>query len=112
MPWSAMQHSVKRLSAPLRRLIATYALVVALFTIFRLLQVNGFRLIDLANTFAPYWFMPLGLTFPISIIVTRQADTPQRVDSDHLKKAKRHDKGNESGRTHHSSRWSVTLQIV
>ena len=112
MPWSALQHSVRRLSAPLRRLIAAYALLVALLTIFRLLQVNGVRLIDLANTFAPYWYMPLGLTFPISIIVTRQADTPQRADGDHLKKAKRHDIGDESGRTHHSSRWSVTLQIV
>ena len=79
MPWSALQRFVSHLSQPLRRLIALYTLLIAVFTVLRLLRFSGWWIIDLANTFAPYWYMPLVLTFPLSIIITRQSDPLMRL---------------------------------
>ena len=76
MPWSSLQVFLRRISTPIRHLISLYALLVALFTLLRLLRVSGAPLVDLTNTFAPYWFMPLVVTFPLSIIVTRGGALP------------------------------------
>jgi len=88
MSWTTFQIFIRHLSTPTRRLISIYSIGVALFTIFRLFGVMGIWWIDLANVFAPYWYLPMLLTFPISVIVTRQVgkQTPPR--------------------------WSVTLQII
>ncbi|MCY4539054.1 MAG: endonuclease/exonuclease/phosphatase family protein [Chloroflexi bacterium] len=79
MSWSALQRFVRRLSGPVSHLVAFYAALVAVFTLLRLMRVSGFWLIDLANTFAPYWYMPLALTFPLSIIVARQGTALSRL---------------------------------
>ena len=72
MPWSALQRLIGSIAWPLSRLIGWYASLIAVFTILRLLQISGIWLIDLANTFAPYWYMPLAITLPITIMVTRR----------------------------------------
>lgn len=76
MPWSTLQVFLRRISTPLRYLISFYALLLALFTLMRLLRFSGLPLIDLANAFAPYLYMPLVVSFPLSIIVTRQSAPP------------------------------------
>jgi vancomycin resistance protein VanJ len=88
MSWTNFQIFIRHLSTPTRRLISIYALGVMLLTLLRILGVTGIWWIDLANVFAPYWYMPMVLTFPISVIVTRQSDKK------------------------HPPRWSVTLQII
>ena len=86
MPWSVLQRLIGSVARPLGRVIAWYASMVAIFAILRLLRISDVWLIDLANTFAPYWFMPLGLTLPVSIMLTRQ----QRPDiAARLRKPKR-----------------------
>jgi len=72
MLWTILQDFLRHISAPLRKLLTAYSLLLALFTLLRLLRLNGLPLLDLANTFAPYLYMPLLLSFPLSIIVTRQ----------------------------------------
>ena len=88
MSWTSFQQFMRHFSTPTRRLISVYALGVALLTLFRFFGVMGVWWIDLANVFAPYWYMPMVLTFPLSVIVTRQVGkrTPPR--------------------------WSVSLQII
>lgn len=86
MPWSALQQLIGNIARPLSRLVAWYASLLAVFTIVRLLRISEIWLIDLANTFAPYWFMPLGLTLPIAIMATRQG---RRDIAARLRKPKR-----------------------
>ena len=69
-------------------LIAGYALAAALLTVLRLLRLSGWWWLDLANTFAPYWHLPLVLTLPLTLLVFR----PQRK--------------------RRSPRWSLWLQIA
>ena len=109
MPWSSLQASLRRISTPIRHLISFYALLVALFTLLRLMRISGPALLDLANTFAPYWFMPLVITFPLSIIVTRgsaPAVGPARKRLSRLSKRAEADYG-----LAHPPRWSALLQI-
>ena len=86
MPWSVLQKLIGHIARPLGRVIAWYASALAIFTILRLLRFSDIWLIDLANTFAPYWYMPLGLTLPISIMLTRQG---RRDSAARLRKPKR-----------------------
>lgn len=112
MSWSALQRFVRRLSGPVSHLVAFYAALVALFTLARLMRVNGFWLIDLANTFAPYWYMPLALTFPLSIIAARHGTALSRLGKNPSRspqKAKRHRRALLSQLR---ERWSVLLQIA
>ncbi|MDE2637997.1 MAG: endonuclease/exonuclease/phosphatase family protein [Chloroflexota bacterium] len=109
MPWSALQVFLRRISTPIRLLISLYALIVALFTLLRLLRISGTPWIDLANTFAPYWYMPLVVTFPLSIIVTRGGASP----SEHVRKRlTRLSKSIDGAAAQaYPPRWSVLLQI-
>ncbi|MCY4020977.1 MAG: endonuclease/exonuclease/phosphatase family protein [Chloroflexi bacterium] len=107
-----MQRLVRRLSGPVSHLAAFYAALVALFTLLRLMRVSGFWLIDLANTFAPYWYMPLALTFPLSIIVARHGTALSRLGKNPCwgpQKAKRH---RQALLLQLRERWSVLLQIA
>lgn len=88
MSWTTFQVLIRRLSTPTRRLISVYALIVMALTIIRLLRIQGLWWVDLANAFAPFWYMPMAVTFPLSVIVTRQVNKQ------------------------HPPRWSVTLQII
>ena len=109
MPWSALQTFLRRISTPIRLLISLYALLVTLFTLLRLLRVSGAPWIDLANTFAPYWYMPLVVTFPLSIIVTRGGASP----AEHARKRlSRLSKSIDAATAQaYPPRWSVLLQI-
>lgn len=109
MPWSSLQIFLRRISTPLRHLISFYALLVALFTLLRLLRVNGAPLVDLANTFAPYWFMPLVVTFPLSIIVTRGGALPAEHARKRLSRLSKTIDGMDA--LSNPPRWSVLLQI-
>ncbi|MCY3916530.1 MAG: endonuclease/exonuclease/phosphatase family protein [Chloroflexi bacterium] len=109
MPWSSLQIFLRRISTPLRHLISCYALLVALFTLLRLLRVNGAPAIDLANTFAPYWFMPLVVTFPLSIIVTRGGALPAEYARKRLSRLSKTVDGQNA--LSNPPRWSVLLQI-
>lgn len=88
MSWATFQLFIRILSKPTRWLISLYAIWISILTIVRLLEIQGVWWIDLANTFAPYWYMPMAITFPLSMIVTRQV-----------------------GKSY-PPRWSVMLQIV
>ncbi|MDE2748583.1 MAG: endonuclease/exonuclease/phosphatase family protein [Chloroflexota bacterium] len=105
MPWSSLQIFLRRISTPIRHLISLYAALLALFTLLRLLRVSGAPLIDLANAFAPFCYMPLVVAFPLSILVTRGGGAP--VGSAR-KRLARLGKPAESA---HPPRWSVLLQI-
>jgi endonuclease/exonuclease/phosphatase (EEP) superfamily protein YafD len=72
MSWTTFQILIRQFSTPTRRLISIYAIGVALLTLIRLLGIIGVWWIDLANAFAPYWYMPMVVTFPLLVIVTRQ----------------------------------------
>ncbi len=109
MPWSSLQASLRRISAPIRHLISLYALLVALFTLLRILRLSGLPVIDLANTFAPYWFMPLVVTFPLSIIVTRGGALNAEHSRDRLKRLSK-TAATDQTQTY-PPRWSVLLQI-
>ena len=74
MPWSILQRFIQRISTPLSFVIALYVFCTAALTLSRLLRISGFWLVDLANVFAPYWYMPLALTSPLSLIFQRGAD--------------------------------------
>lgn len=105
MPWYTLQVFLRGIATPLRHLISCYALLLAFFTVLRLLQLSGLPLIDLANTFAPYLYMPLVVSFPLSIIVTRGSAEP-------LERARKRLAQAASKREHnHPPRWSVLLQI-
>lgn len=88
MSWTVFQILGRQLATPTRRLISLYALLVLALTILRILGVQGIWWIDLANAFAPYWYLPMVITFPVSVIVTRQVNK------------------------RHPPRWSVTLQVI
>ncbi len=105
MPWSTLQVGLRRIATPLRLLISSYALLLALFTLLRLLRLSGLPLIDLAHTFAPYLYMPLVLSFPLSIIVTRGSAAPLERARKRLAQPAR------KGADDHPPRWSVLLQI-
>ena len=109
MPWSALQVFLRRISTPVRHLISLYALIVTLFTLLRLLRVSGAPWIDLANTFAPYWYMPLVVTFPLSIIVTRGGGAP--VARAHKRLTRLSKSMDTAAAQAYPPRWSVLLQI-
>ncbi|MCY4061686.1 MAG: endonuclease/exonuclease/phosphatase family protein [Chloroflexi bacterium] len=109
MPWSSLQIFLRRISTPIRHLISLYTLLVTLFTLFRLLRISGIAVIDLANTFAPYWFMPLVVTFPLSIIVTRGGALPAEHARKRLSRLSKSVDGKDAQT--HPPRWSVLLQI-
>ncbi len=105
MPWSALQDILRRISTPTRILATLYALLLALFTLFRLLRLSDAPMLDLANAFAPYLYMPLVVTFPLSIIVARQTGSGVEAARNRLAKPRKVRKGV------HPPRWSVLLQI-
>ena len=107
MPWSALQNFLRRISTPIRYLSALYALLLTLFTLFRLLRVAGAPLIDLANAFAPYLYMPLVLSFPLSIIVARQSRPG--LESARKRLSTRRKPREDDARAQRP--WSVLLQI-
>ncbi len=106
MPWSYLQILLRRVSTPIRYLTSLYAALLALFTTLRLLRLAGAPPLDLANTFAAYWYMPLVLSFPLSIIVTRQAQVPIEFAR---KRLSRPGKSDSAAQTR---RWSALLQIA
>ena len=109
MPWSSLQASLRRISTPIRLLISFYALLVACFTLLRLLRLSGAPLLDLANTFAPYWFMPLVVTFPLSIIVTRGGASGSERSRKRLSRLSKSPQAESAPLD--PPRWSVLLQI-
>lgn len=109
MPWSTLQASLRRIATPIRHLISLYALLVAFFTLLRLLRLSGSPLIDLANTFAPYWFMPLVVTFPVSIIVTRGGALPIEYARKRLSRLSKSAAAADA--QIYPPRWSVLLQV-
>ena len=112
MAWSTLQLLVRQLSGPASHLVAFYATLVAVFTLARIMRISGFCLIDLANTFAPYWYLPLALTFPLSIIVTRQADAHLRLQKSPAREPRKAKRRGRAFLTQLRDRWSVLLQIV
>ncbi len=108
MPWSALQEFLRRISTPIRYLTGLYALLLALFTIMRLLRLDAAPLLDLANAFAPYLYMPLVVTFPLSIIVTRQSEAGLEAARLRLAGGR---KRREDAERPRPPRWSVLLQI-
>ena len=108
MSWSTLQDALRRISTPLRMLISIYALLVAFFTVLRLLRIDGVPLLDLANAFAPYLYMPLLVTFPLSIIVTRQNVFQEEAARNRLAKPRYSQRKEERA---YPPRWSVLLQI-
>lgn len=109
MPWSSLQTLLRRIATPIRLLISFYAALLALFTALRLLRLFDIPLLDLANTFAPYWYAPLIVSFPLSIIVTRQREVPIEYARKRLSRPKK--SSAIFGRRAHPPRWSVLLQI-
>lgn len=111
MSWTSLQMLLRRISTPIRLLISSYAALLALFTALRLLRLAGMPPLDLANTFAPYWFVPLIVTFPLSILVTRHREVPIEYARKRLSRPKK--SGGPAGgpRPSHPPRWSVLLQI-
>ncbi len=108
MSWSTLQDALRRISTPIRLLISIYALLVACFTLLRLLRIDGIALLDLANAFAPYLYMPLVVTFPLSIIVTRQNVFNEDAARNRLAKPRK-SQGENYG--DYPPRWSALLQI-
>ena len=109
MPWSTLQVLLRGIATPLRLLISSYALLLALFTLLRLLRIGGVPLIDLANTFAPYLYMPLVVSFPLAIIVTRGSS--EQLDNARKRLAQPARKREHNHNRAHPPRWSVLLQI-
>ena len=109
MPWSALQVFLRRISTPIRHLISLYALLVAFFTLLRLLRISETPWVDLANTFAPYWYMPLVVTFPLSIIVTRGGGAPAEHARKRLSRLSKSIDATDAQT--YPPRWSVLLQI-
>lgn len=107
MLWSRLQVVLRGITA---NLISTYALLLALFTLLRLMRLDGLPLLDLANTFAPYLYMPLVLSFPLSIIVARGGGEP--VDEARKRLATPGRKREEVPGRRQRPRWPAALQIV
>ncbi len=108
MPWSTVHRCLARLSRPLRRAVSAYALLLTVFTLLRMLRLSGIPMLDLANTFAPYLYMPLAVTFPLSIMVT-QPIVPQAERA--RKRLARPQKHAEPGELVYPPRWTVLLQL-
>lgn len=107
MHWAALQDLLRRVATPIRQFIALYASALALFALLRLLRVSGTPALDLANTFAPYLFLPLLLTFPLSVIVTRgQAPPLSRAHKRLARPGKLPAAGTQP------PRWTALLQIL
>lgn len=107
-----LQRVVRRLAGPVSCLVAIYTTLVALFTLARFLRLSGFWLVDLANAFAPYWYMPLALTLPLSIIAARQGAAPppaRKQPATGARKAKDQARARQWRRR---DRWSALLQIA
>ena len=109
MPWYALQQGLRRVSTPVRYATAAYALLLAAFTLARLLRISGPPPLDLANAFAPYLYMPLVISFPLSIIVTRQG--PPDLAAAHERLAKKRKRGHDRDETG-GRRWNPLLQIA
>ncbi|MCY3716469.1 MAG: endonuclease/exonuclease/phosphatase family protein [Chloroflexi bacterium] len=110
MAWSTAHRWLENLSRPLRRLVSAYALLLALFALLRLLRVSGIPLLDLANTFAPYLFMPLVITFPLPILVMRAtAEQPGEVARKRLSSPR---KAAPATGSRHAPHWSGLLQLA
>ena len=108
MPWSALQDILRRIATPIRYVTTLYALLLSLFTLLRLLRIGAVPLIDLANAFAPYLYMPLVITFPLSILVTRHSGLDIEAAKSRLAQPR---KRHESETQTQPPRWSVLLQI-
>ncbi|MCY4466220.1 MAG: endonuclease/exonuclease/phosphatase family protein [Chloroflexi bacterium] len=109
MSWSTAHRWLSLLSRPLRRLVFAYALLLTLFALLRLLRLDGIPLLDLANTFAPYLFMPLVVTFPLPILVARATSEPSERARKRLSSPR---KFSPSADSSHSQRWTVLLQLA
>ena len=107
MPWSALQDILRRVSTPIRLVTTLYALLLALFTLLRALRLSDAPMLDLANAFAPYLYMPLVVAFPLSIIVTRQSGTGEEAARKRLETPRKSRPGGQSS----APRWSALLQI-
>ncbi len=108
MAWATAHRWLERLSRPLRRLVSAYALLLALFALLRLLRLSGIPLLDLANTFAPYLFMPLVVTFPLPILVRRATAEP----SERARKRLSSPRKVAPAAARHSPHWSELLQLA
>ena len=109
MPWSTAQRWLARLSRPLRRAISLYALLLAAFTLLRLLRISGIPMLDLANTFAPFLYMPLVVTFPLAIMVTQPQPAPTERARKRLASPQKYA---EPGELVYPPRWTVLLQLA
>lgn len=109
MAWSTAHRWLALLSRPLRRIVSAYALLLALFALLRLLRLDGIPLLDLANTFAPYLFMPLVITFPLPILATRATAEPSERARKRLSSPR---KTVPSADSLHAPRWSGLLQLA
>ena len=107
MLWSRLQVFLRGIAA---NLISAYALLLALFTLLRLLRLGDLPLLDLTNTFAPYLYMPLVLSFPLSIIITRGGAEP--VDEARKRLAKPGRKRDDDPGPRQHPRWPAALQIL
>ena len=107
MLWSRLQVFLRAIAA---NLISAYALLLALFTLMRLLRLAGLPLLDLANTFAPYLYMPLVVSFPLSIIITRGGAEPVEAARKRLAKPARKRDADPDRRQR--PRWPAALQIL
>ncbi len=108
----ALQRFVRSLARPVSHLVALYTTLLALFTLSRFLRLSGFWLFDLANAFAPYWYMPLALTFPLSIIIARQGTGLARLQKPPAQGARKSKVQRLALLSRLRDRWIVLLQIV
>ena len=108
MPWSALQDILRRIATPIRLVTSLYALLLALFTLLRTLRLSDAPILDLANAFAPYLYMPLVVAFPLSVIVTRQSGLEVEAARKRLAAPR---KSRDDGQGRGPARWSVLLQI-
>ena len=109
MPWSKAQRWLARLSRPLRRATSAYALLLAAFTLLRLLRVSGIPALDLANTFAPCFYMPLVVTFPLAIMATQPYAAPAERARKRLARPQKHP---SPGELVYPPRWTLLLQLA
>ncbi|MCY4145908.1 MAG: endonuclease/exonuclease/phosphatase family protein [Chloroflexi bacterium] len=109
MSWSTAHRWLALVSRPLRRLVSMYALLLALFVLLRLLRLSGIPLLDLANTFAPYLFMPLVITFPLPILIMRATAEPTERARKRLSSPR---KFSASAAPRPRPRWCALLQLA
>ena len=109
LPWPTMHRWLAKLARPLRRMIAAYSLLLTAFTLLRILRIAGIPALDLANTFAPHLYMPLVVTFPLAIIVTRAISSPSERARKRLSRPR---KSLPPAGWTGGTRWSVLLQVL